>query len=44
MLSFEKFIKDALQTDRPILNENDDQQKSYLDISMTNPNNIRYYE
>ena len=27
-LSFEKFNRDALQTDRPILNEDDDQQKS----------------
>ena len=28
MLSFENIIRDALQTDRPILNEDDDQQKS----------------
>ena len=28
MLSFEKFVRDALQTDRPFLNEDDDQQQS----------------
>ena len=28
MLSFEKLIRDEQQTDRPILNEDDDQQKS----------------
>ena len=28
MFSFEKFVRDALQTDRPILNEDDDEQKS----------------
>ena len=30
MLSFEKFIRDALQTDRPVLNEDDDQQNHNL--------------
>ena len=33
MLSFEKLIRDEPQTDRPILNADDDQQKSYFIIS-----------
>ena len=28
MLSFEKFIRDALKTHKPLLNEDDNQQKS----------------
>ena len=32
MLSFERTVKDDLQTDRSILNEDNDQQKSYFDI------------
>ena len=32
MFSFEKFVRDALQIGRPILNEDDNQQKSYFAI------------
>ena len=33
MLSFEKLIRDEQETDRLILNEDDDQQRSYFVIS-----------